>query len=388
MYPSISSANSLVSSEYLATENISSGTPSTGREPSLSSEMVMFVYSRLFSLNHSRASWMRLWLTHKKPGIVLWGKFFGPTKVMPMVEVRMAEEGGITWLLDRCAIWSVLRWYVETLPHKPLWRPDAQLHVPFFLGYSLTMYAAGKKQETKRHSGRVSTLSSSGTSPIHIPFASDIAGVLFFLKSSVQELQMLAITSPLASTRNDKGVIWRSIPSVSFCAVWGIKGANLFLSRRLESFASYISSLKKVPAQTAQVTVSVALLPVVSINLEIQSHRQSSNTISKKGSWNTFILPDLLTTASPFKIPFNAFTLSIPARSNNVHWLGVNNITASSNFVQERFSFVENVPRGKTSIISCLLKHLQRDNGSIRRSLSIKERCSNVCTMYDDEIRD
>ena len=359
-----------------------------GRDPSLSLEIIMFVYSGLFSFNHSRASWMQLWLTYKKPGIVLWGKFFGPTNVMLMVEARMVEEGGIMWLLDRCMIWSVLRWYVEMLPCKPLWRPDAQLCVPFFLGYSLTMYAAEKKWETKTCSERVSTLSSSGTLPIHIPFANDIAGVLFFLKSSVQELQTLAIALPLASTCNDEGVIWRSIPLVSFCAVWGIEGANLLLSCRLESFASYISSLKKVPAQTAHVTVSVALLPVASINLEICSHWQSSDTVSKKGSWDMFILPDLLTTALPFKFLFNTFTLSIPARSNNVCWSGVNNITASSNFAWEHFSFVENVPQGKTSIISHLLKHLQSDDGSIRRLLSIKERCSNDCTMYDDEVRD
>jgi hypothetical protein len=58
-------------------------------------------------------------------------------------------------------------------------------HTPFFFGYSLTMYVAGKWHATKIHSGSDNTFNSNGTSPIHMPFANDNAGVFFLCKEDV-----------------------------------------------------------------------------------------------------------------------------------------------------------------------------------------------------------
>ena len=132
------------------------------------------------------------------------------------------------------------------------------------------------------HSGSVSTFNSSGMSLIHIPFASNNLGVLFLFKSNIQELQRLTNMTPLALQQCDDSVMWRSIPSVSFCAGWGFEGANAFLVFRSNTFISYISQMKKLPAQEVHVAIAVASFPVTSINLMMWSHQHSSDTVSKK----------------------------------------------------------------------------------------------------------
>jgi len=81
----------------------------------------------------------------KKPGMVFSSKFPSPTKVMPIVVARIEEEGSIIWACVICAMSLVFKQYVDTFPHNPLCIfAEGQEQAPFFLGYNLTIYVAGK----------------------------------------------------------------------------------------------------------------------------------------------------------------------------------------------------------------------------------------------------
>jgi len=76
---------------------------------------------------------------------------------------------------------------------------EAHVQAPFFLGYNLTTYTAGKYHATRMHSGRVRIRSSIGTSPIHISFANNKGGVLSCCSMDEQEAQTVASECPWAS---------------------------------------------------------------------------------------------------------------------------------------------------------------------------------------------
>lgn len=82
----------------------------------------------------------------------------GPTKVMPIVAAKCCAGGGISDPVTISPKSVGLSLYVETFPQSPLFIVFlSQKHAPFFFGYILTMYAAGKYLATRILSGKVST---------------------------------------------------------------------------------------------------------------------------------------------------------------------------------------------------------------------------------------
>lgn len=156
----------------------------------------------LFNFSHNNASWTQLRLMWRKPSIVFWGRLQGPTKVTPIVAARIDEEGGMVCVSVISTMSSVLSQYVDTFPQTPLWNPsEGQKRAPFFIGYNLTIYVAGKKRATRTCSGNVSTRRMSSTSPIHNPFARDSDGILPFRREPKQDKQMVTQLFPAVLVR-------------------------------------------------------------------------------------------------------------------------------------------------------------------------------------------
>ena len=87
-YPSCSAYNVVVSEENFVVACNSYGTSFSGRSASLDEEINIFEKRGLFSLSHSKALYTRILLTLNMSGKPLSGRFFGPTKVIPIVAVR------------------------------------------------------------------------------------------------------------------------------------------------------------------------------------------------------------------------------------------------------------------------------------------------------------
>ena len=91
---------------------------------------------------------------------------------MQIVVARIMSGGGMTIGSMKFAISLTFNQYVKMLLLKPELQP-ATIHIftPFCFGNSLTTYATGKHFTTRILSGSINTANSTGTFPIHIPFA-------------------------------------------------------------------------------------------------------------------------------------------------------------------------------------------------------------------------
>ena len=281
---------------------------------------------------------------------------------------------------------AMFKWYVETFLRTPLCKPaEGQARAPFFAGYSLMMYAAGKNLATSTHSGSVSMRRMIGISPTHKPLARDKAGVFLQLREDRQDQHTVACEWPATLREKHDGLWWSSMPSIKMCAGCEVKGTSRPDSWREAREMKSISEWKKELAQMAQMDDAIASAPVALMKSAIQSRRHCLETVSKKkvsamltgDEPRSGIVEGGCTTGDVMLSKRRHFALDAPTRTLYFSWGRL--YIAASKFAWLRHSPVLKVRCGRAFKISAIVNECavsyQSDNAMVTNTEQWRKKC-------------